>query len=71
MYYNSYKPNDFDQRTWKSYSWDILDSLHNKHLISDPKQKNTKSISISPIALEKGKKFFEDHFVIKNVSKVT
>ena len=34
------------KRSWKSYDWSVLDRLHGKNMISDPKSKS-KSVVLS------------------------
>ena len=48
-------------RAWKSFDWDTLDRLHEKGLISDPKQK-AKSVVLSDKAVELSEQFFKKMF---------
>ena len=57
LYLNAFE-DEFLTRSWKNISWDIMDRLHEKDLIHDPKGKS-KSISFTPEGLEKAKELFE------------
>jgi Domain of unknown function (DUF6429) len=39
LHLNSFKDGD-GKRAWKSFPWEIMDSLHQKGYISDPANKN-------------------------------
>jgi len=44
-------------RAWKSHSWDALDRLHEKGVISDPKSKS-KSVVLSEDGARKAEELF-------------
>jgi len=48
-------------RAWKSHDWDVLDRLHEKGLISDPKSK-AKSVVLSDEAARRSAELFEQLF---------
>ncbi len=48
-------------RAWKTFDWGTLDRLHEKGLISDPKQK-TKSVILSEEAVKLSEKLFNKIF---------
>jgi DNA-binding PadR family transcriptional regulator len=48
-------------RAWKGLDWDALDRLHQKGLISDPKNKN-KSVALTESGASQAKKQFEKLF---------
>jgi hypothetical protein len=48
-------------RAWKGHDWDVLDRLHEKGWINDPKSK-AKSVVLSPEAIEESKRLFELFF---------
>lgn len=50
-----------DGRAWKGFDFDVMDSLHARGLISDPKGKS-KSVFLSPEGLERGRKEAERLF---------
>ena len=50
-----------ERRVWKGIDWGVLDSLHEKAYISDPKNK-TKSVVLSDEGLKKAEEFFEKLF---------
>jgi len=52
-------------RAWKSHDWDVLDRLHAKGYISDPKGKE-KSVVLSPEGLRRARELFEQHFARKS-----
>jgi hypothetical protein len=52
---------DWGARTWKSHDWDVLDRLHAKGYISDPKSK-AKSVVLSPEGLKRARELFDQHF---------
>ena len=48
-------------RAWKSFDWDVMDRLHEKGLIGNPKSKN-KSVWLSESGVSEAKKSFEELF---------
>jgi hypothetical protein len=48
-------------RAWKGYDWDILDRLHAKGWIHDPKSK-AKSVAFTEEGLAKAEEFFKKYF---------
>jgi hypothetical protein len=48
-------------RAWKGHDWDVLNRLHEKALISDPKNKN-KSVGLSEDAAQESAKLFWKYF---------
>ena len=48
-------------RAWKGQDWDVLDRLHKKGLISDPKSK-AKSVMLSDDAAKESARLFEKYF---------
>jgi hypothetical protein len=48
-------------RAWKGHSWEHLDRLHEKGLISDPKNKN-KSVVVSEKGQQKAEELFKQFF---------
>ena len=48
-------------RAWKGQDWDVLDRLHEKGLISDPKSK-AKSVMLSDDAVKESARLFEKYF---------
>ena len=49
------------KRAWKGQDWDVLDRLHEKGLISDPKSK-AKSVMLSDDAAKESARLFEKYF---------
>jgi hypothetical protein len=50
-----------DVRSWKSYDWNILDRLHAKGFISNPKTK-AKSVVLTEDGAQKSKELFQKLF---------
>ncbi len=48
-------------RAWKGHNWDVLDRLHAKGLISDPKNKS-KSLVLSDEGARRSAELFEQFF---------
>jgi len=48
-------------RVWKGLDWDVLDRLHKKGYISDPKNKS-KSVAITEEAAKCSEELFRKHF---------
>jgi hypothetical protein len=49
-------------RTWKGYSWDAMDRLHEKGFIFDPKKK-TKSVAMTDEGLRRSEELFRKYFM--------
>jgi len=49
------------KRSWKGYSWDVMDRLHEKGYISDPKNKN-KSVILTEEGAQLSEELFKKHF---------
>ena len=62
LYYGAYKQNAPIWRSWKSFDWDILDSLCKKGYISDPAKKHSRSVALFDEGYETGKEYFEKYF---------
>jgi hypothetical protein len=48
-------------RIWKSHDWDVMDRLHAKGYISDPKTK-AKSVVLNREGLQLARELFDRHF---------
>jgi hypothetical protein len=48
-------------RAWKGQDWDVLNRLHEKGLISDPKSK-AKSVMLSDDAVKESARLFHKYF---------
>ena len=62
MYLTTFK-DEFDMRVWKGLDWDVLDRLHEKGYISNPKSK-AKSVGISAEAAKRSEELFKKHFCL-------
>jgi hypothetical protein len=56
---------EYGARTWKSHDWGVLDRLHERGYISDPKSK-AKSVVLTPEGLELARTLFDRHFGMAN-----
>jgi hypothetical protein len=63
LYLNSFEEGT-GRRTWKSFPWSIMDSLHEKGYISDPANKN-KSVWLSEKGAKLSKRLVEKLFAVK------
>jgi len=52
---------DWGARTWKFYDWEVMDRLHSKGYISDPKS-NAKSVVMSPEGVKRARELFDRYF---------
>ena len=50
-----------ESRAWKGFDWEVLDRLHAKGYIDDPKNK-AKSVLLSPEGAQRSREVFERHF---------
>ena len=48
-------------RAWKGHDWDVLDRLHHKGWILDPKNK-AKSVALTDEGLSRAQQLFESYF---------
>jgi hypothetical protein len=60
LYLTSFKQSGIT-RAWKGQDWDVLDRLHEKGLISDPKSK-AKSVILSDDAVKESARLFQKYF---------
>ena len=61
---NFQKRKDFPFQAWKGFDWDVLNRLHEKEYIHDPKNKN-KSVVFTEEGFELSKKLFQKNFGIE------
>jgi hypothetical protein len=59
--FGAFEEDEYGARAWKSYDWSIMDRLHTKGYISDPKSK-TKSVILSPEGLKRSRELFDQYF---------
>lgn len=52
---------NFPWSAWKSFDWETMNRLHEKGLISDPRNKN-KSVTMSDETFEKSERLFNQLF---------
>ena len=50
-----WEEDEYGARAWKSYDWDVMDRLHEKGYIADPKNK-AKSVVLTPEGVKVGAK---------------
>ena len=60
LYLTSFSESD-DHRTWKGQDWEVLDRLHEKGFIGNPKSKS-KSVVFSDEGFEQSKNLFKKYF---------
>lgn len=60
LYLTSFPEKNFT-RTWKGHDWEVLNRLHEKGYISDPKSK-AKSVVFSEEGLKKSEELFKEYF---------
>ena len=61
LWLTAFEEGAWGARAWKSHDWDVLDRLHAKGYISDPKTK-AKSVVLSEDGIERARALFERHF---------
>jgi len=61
MLYLTMHGDRFGARAWKGMNWDLLDALHERGWISDPKSK-AKSVALSEEGERLAAEFFDKHF---------
>jgi hypothetical protein len=49
-------------RAWKGYDWDVMNALHERGWISDPRGK-AKSVQVTKVGEAKAKELFQKYFV--------
>ena len=52
-------------RAWKGFDWSVLNRLHDKGFIDDPRNK-TKSVAFTEAGLQRSKRLFESMFTREN-----
>ena len=62
--FHAFEEDEYGAPAWKSYDWDIMDRLHTKGYISDPKSK-AKSVVLTPEGLKLSRELFEGYFGLK------
>ncbi|MCA9194281.1 MAG: hypothetical protein KDB03_21075 [Planctomycetales bacterium] len=48
-------------RAWKNHDWSVLNRLHERGLIDDPKNKN-KSVLLTPAGVQRSRALFDELF---------
>lgn len=56
-----HEENEFGGRAWKNHDWDILNVLHERGLIDDPKNKN-KSVRLTADGVKRARTLFAEMF---------
>ena len=59
---------DADGRAWKSHDWGVLDRLHQRGYISDPKSK-AKSVLLTEEGQRRARELFAHHFGVDGQQK--
>jgi hypothetical protein len=55
---------EYGARAWKGHDWDVLDRLHEKGYLGDPKSK-AKSVVVTPQGLARSRELFHKLFAKK------
>ena len=53
--------NEYGGRAWKGHDWDVMNRLHEKGFIGDPKSK-AKSVIVTPEGLKRGRELLAQLF---------
>lgn len=61
LWLTAFDVDEYGARAWKSHDWDVLDRLHAKGYISDPKSK-AKSVVLTEEGMARARELFERHF---------
>jgi hypothetical protein len=61
LWLTSFEESAHEARAWKSQDWDVLDRLHEKGYISDPKTK-AKSVVMTAEGAKRSRELFERYF---------
>ena len=56
-----WEEDEYGARAWKSYDWDVMDRLHQKGYIADPKSK-AKSVVLTPEGVKLARELFDKLF---------
>lgn len=57
----THNESEYGARAWKGHDWEVMNRLHERGLISDPKSKS-KSVQVTKEGLEQGRKLFDEFF---------
>ncbi|MDE3137817.1 MAG: hypothetical protein KGL59_14655 [Acidobacteriota bacterium] len=63
LWLTMFEEKNYGVRAWKSHSWEVLDRLHEKGYISDPKSK-AKSVVVTEEGVRRAQELFERHFAL-------
>ncbi len=55
---------EFGDRAWKGHDWTVLNRLHEKGYIGDPKSKS-KSVVVTPVGVQRARELFDQFFASK------
>jgi len=62
-----HEESEFGCRAWKNHDWSVLDRLHERGLIDDPKNKN-KSVWLTPAGMERSRELFDELFAKRDIT---
>ena len=63
LYLTTFK-DKYGLRAWKSYSWEVLNRLHESGYVHDPVSR-AKSVMLTDEGAERSERLFEKHFMEK------
>jgi uncharacterized protein DUF6429 len=62
-----HEESEFGSRAWKSHDWNVLDHLHQRGLIDDPKNKN-KSVWLTADGVKRSRELFDQMFGVRDIT---
>ena len=61
LYLTMFEESEYGARAWKTHDWDVMDRLHVKGYISNPKSK-AKSVIVSADGMRRSRELFQQYF---------
>ena len=61
LFLTTFEEGPYGARAWKGYDWNVLDRLHAKGYISDPKSK-AESVVVTEEGVKQSRALFAKHF---------
>lgn len=61
LYLTLHDVDEYGARAWKGHDWEVLNRLHEKGWISNPKSK-AKSVYLTPEAVKESERLFDEFF---------
>ena len=70
LYLTMFKQKHGSVKAWKSHAWEVLDRLHEKGYISDPKSK-AKSVEVTEEGEKRAQELFKQHFAVQSSTRAS